>query len=170
MNKKTPSLFKQSVTAHNNWHSQDIEQVLKKLNSSYDGLSIEEARRRLSEFGPNRLPEIKSRGALQRFLYQFHNVLIYVLLVACAITTILGHFLDASVIFGVIIVNAIIGFVQEGKAENALKAIRQMLSPQAMVLREGLKTVIETLGKHCYNETMITKLVSISEAAEHLGE
>lgn len=142
MNKKTPNLFKQSVTADNNWHSQDIEQVLNKLNTSSDGLSIEEARRRLSEFGPNRLPEIKPRGALQRFLYQFHNVLIYVLLVACAITTILGHFLDASVIFGVVIINAIIGFVQEGKAENALKAIRQMLSPQAMVLREGKRTTV----------------------------
>jgi len=71
---------------------------------------------------------MKPRGAFLRFFSQFHNVLIYVLLVACAITIILGHILDASVIFGVVVVNAIIGFVQEGKAENALKAIRQMLS------------------------------------------
>ncbi len=140
MNKKTS--FRQLVTEHNNWHSQKIELVLEKLEISYKGLSMEEARHRLSEYGPNRLPEVKPRGPFLRFFSQFHNVLIYVLLVACAITTMLGHWLDASVIFGVVVVNAIIGFVQEGKAENALKAIRQMLSPQAMVLRQGRRTTV----------------------------
>ena len=72
-----------------------------------------------------------------RFFYQFHNVLIYVLIAASAVTAMLGHWIDASVILGVVLINAVIGFVQEGKAENALKAIRQMLSPNAMVLRNG---------------------------------
>ncbi len=82
------------------------------------------------------------RSWLSRFLYQFHNVLIYVLIAAGAVTAILGHWVDASVILGVVVINAVIGFVQEGKAENALRAIRQMLSPNAMVLRDGKKMTI----------------------------
>jgi magnesium-transporting ATPase (P-type) len=74
---------------------------------------------------------------LVRFFYQFHNVLIYVLIAVSAITAMLGHWVDASVILGVVIINAVIGFVQEGKAEDALRAIRQMLSPNAMVMRNG---------------------------------
>jgi magnesium-transporting ATPase (P-type) len=76
-----------------------------------------------------------------RFFYQFHNVLIYVLLVASGVTAMLGHWVDSGVILSVV-VNAVIGFVQEGKAENALKEIRQMLSPQAMVLRDGQRLMI----------------------------
>ena len=71
-----------------------------------------------------------------RFLLQFHNVLIYVLLASAAITAALGHAVDTGVILGVTIINAIVGFVQEGKAESALAAIRKMLSLRAMVLRD----------------------------------
>ncbi len=78
-----------------------------------------------------------------RFLYQFHNILIYVLIVAGLITAALGHWVDASVIIGVVFVNAIIGFVQEGKAEDALKSIRKMLSPRAMVVRDGKQMSIK---------------------------
>ena len=77
-----------------------------------------------------------------RFFYQFHNVLIYVLIAASAVTAMLGHWVDASVILGVVLINAVIGFVQEGKAENALRAIRQMLSPNAMVMRDGRQMTI----------------------------
>jgi len=142
MNKSTPWLFKQPVTEDDNWHTQGIEQVLERLETTYNGLSMEDARRRLSEYGPNSLPEVKPRGPFVRFFYQFHNVLIYVLLGASAITAALGHWIDASVILGVVVVNAIIGFVQEGKAEDALRAIRQMLSPQAMVQRQGRRTTV----------------------------
>jgi len=125
-----------------NWHSKNAESVLDSLHSDPEGLTNEEALKRLAQHGPNKLPESRSRGAILRFLYQFHNVLIYVLILASAITAALGHWVDASVIFGVVIINALIGFVQEGKAENALKAIRQMLSPKAMVIREGLQSTI----------------------------
>jgi P-type E1-E2 ATPase len=72
-----------------------------------------------------------------RFVLQFHNVLIYVLLAAGCVTLLLGHFIDSAVIFGVVIVNAVIGFVQEGKAERALEAVSAMLASHAIVLRDG---------------------------------
>jgi magnesium-transporting ATPase (P-type) len=124
------------------WHSETAETVLESLKANPNGLSGEEADNRLAKSGPNRLPETKARGPLLRFFYQFHNVLIYVLISASAVTAMLGHWVDASVILGVVLINAAIGFVQEGKAENALRAIRQMLSPNAMVLRNGKQITI----------------------------
>ena len=124
------------------WHALDNARVFTLLDAGPDGLAKERVNLRLGEYGPNRLPEAGTRGPLIRFLYQFHNVLIYVLLAASGVTAMLGHWVDAGVILGVVVVNAVIGFVQEGKAENALKAIRQMLSPQAMVLRDGQRQTI----------------------------
>ncbi|MCU7931831.1 MAG: cation-transporting P-type ATPase [Candidatus Thiodiazotropha sp. (ex Codakia rugifera)] len=124
-------------TPDDHWHTRDLEAILKNFDSDVTGLSMDEAIVRLKQYGPNRLPEPKSRSPLIRFLLQFHNVLIYVLIAAGLVTTLLQHWVDASVIFSVVIINAIIGYIQEGKAEDALKAIRQMLSPHAMVLRDG---------------------------------
>ncbi|HED34479.1 MAG TPA: cation-transporting P-type ATPase [Gammaproteobacteria bacterium] len=119
------------------WHAESITTVIESLETTTSGLSKEEASSRLARYGPNRLPEVKVRGPLGRFLYQFHNVLIYVLIGASAVTAMLGYWVDAAVILGVVLINAVIGFVQEGKAEDALRAIRQMLSPSAMVLRNS---------------------------------
>ena len=124
------------------WHSKSAKTVLELLETTPDGLTREEVRKRLDIYGVNRLPEPKTRSPLARFLYQFHNVLIYVLMAASAVTAMLGHWVDASVIFGVVLVNAAIGFVQEGKAEHALRAIRRMLSPNAIVMRGGRQTTI----------------------------
>lgn len=107
------------------------------------GLAPEEAARRLDAHGPNRLPEAKGRGPLKRFLAQFHNLLIYVLLAAGAVTAALGHLVDTGVILAVVLVNAVIGFVQEGKAESALAAIRRMLAPRAAVLRDGRRVELD---------------------------
>jgi magnesium-transporting ATPase (P-type) len=126
----------------NSWHALEDARVFTLLDTGPDGLAKDGVNLRLGEYGPNRLPEPRTRGPLVRFLYQFHNVLIYVLLAASGVTAMLGHWVDASVILGVVFVNAVIGLVQEGKAENALKAIRQMLSLQAMVLRDGQRTTI----------------------------
>ena len=120
------------------WHTLSGEQVLTQLDVDTSGLSSEQANHRLAEYGPNELPESSTRGPLRRFAEQFHNVLIYVLLLACGLTALLGHWLDASVIFGVVLANAVIGFVQEGKAYDALRAIRQLLAPQARALRDGV--------------------------------
>jgi len=119
------------------WHASSQTEVLEKLNSSLNGLTQSEADLRLARNGPNLLPEGKTRGPLQRFFSQCHNVLIYVLMAAAGITAFLGHWIDSGVIFAVVIINAVIGFVQEGKAEDALRAIKQMLSSHALVLREG---------------------------------
>jgi magnesium-transporting ATPase (P-type) len=125
------------------WHSENIKAVFESLETVADGLSIEEIKKRLTRYGPNRLPEGKKRGPLLRFFSQFHNVLIYVLLAASIVTAMLGHWVDTGVILGVVFLNAIIGFIQEGKAEDALKAIRQMLSPNAMVVRDGHQVTVQ---------------------------
>jgi len=130
------------VSTVEDWHAESVTAVLELLETTPDGLSKEMAANRLADHGPNRLPEPKRRGPLLRFFFQFHNVLIYVLIAASAVTAMLGHWVDASVILGVVIINAIIGFIQEGKAENALLAIRQMLSPNAIVRRGGQQITI----------------------------
>jgi len=119
------------------WHDRSHTQVLADLHSTTDGLSEEDALKRLSTYGPNRLPEIKKRSMFVRFLLQFHNILIYVLMGSAVITALLDHLVDTLVILAVVIANAIIGFIQEGKAEKAMDAIRQMLAPRANVLRDG---------------------------------
>ncbi len=118
------------------------EDVLQRLDSSPHGLSAAEAARRLSIHGPNRLPPPQRRGPLRRLAAQFHNVLIYVLLAAAVVTCLLGHWVDMSVILGVVAINALIGAVQEGKAEKALEAIRTMLSSTATVVRSGRRTTL----------------------------
>jgi calcium-translocating P-type ATPase len=113
------------------------------LQSSPEGLTAAEATRRLVEHGRNQLPEARSRGPIRRFLAQFHNVLIYVLLAAATVTGALQHWIDTGVILAVVLANAVIGFVQEGKAEAAMAAIRQMLAPRASVLRDGRRVTVD---------------------------
>ena len=125
------------------WHAMEAALVAEKLGvEPAVGLDREEWRQRRDRYGANILTPARKKGPLLRFLLQFHNVLIYVLLGAAAVTLLMRHWLDAGVIFGVVVVNALIGFIQEGKAEKALEAIRNMLSLQAMVLREGKRLLI----------------------------
>ena len=119
------------------WHAQAAAAVLAALDTGPDGLSAEEVSARKERHGPNRLAEAPRRSEILRFLAQFNNALIYVLLAGAVAAWSLGHFVDAGVIVAVVLVNAIVGFVQEGKAENALKAIRSMVSPRAHVVRGG---------------------------------
>ena len=120
------------------FHAQPAHSVVAAVASDTEhGLSGDEAARRLAEHGPNRLPTAARRGPLKRFAQQFNNVLIAVLLAAGGVTAALGHWIDTGVILGVVLINALIGFLQEGKAENALAAIAAMLSPQANVTRDG---------------------------------
>lgn len=119
------------------WHALDADRVAEKLHTDHHGLTDEEAARRLARYGQNRLPSPPKRPAWLRFALQFHNVLIYVMLAAAAITLLLEHFMDTGVLLFAVVVNACIGFIQEGKAERAIDAIRNMLSPRATVLRDG---------------------------------
>ena len=126
------------------WHAKDAEFVLNTCTGSTDGLTREEAEKRLATHGENRLPGIKRTSPLVRFLNQFNNLLIYVLLIAALVTILLQHWVDSGVIIGVVIINGLIGFIQEGKAERALDAIRNMLSHEATVLRCGEQITVST--------------------------
>lgn len=106
------------------------------------GLTTEEAARRLSQHGPNLLPTPARRSAWIRFLLQFHNVLIYMMLASAVVAGLLSHWIDAAVLFAAVVVNAIIGFIQEGKAEEALDAIRNLLSLRTTVFRQGERAQI----------------------------
>lgn len=119
------------------WHAMHAAEVADGLASGEAGLGVAEAAARLGRDGPNRLPPPRRRRAWQRLAAQFHNILIYILLLAALGTGLLGHVLDTLVILGVVLVNALIGFVQEGRAEQALAAIRDLLAPDARVLRDG---------------------------------
>ncbi len=126
------------------WHNLPLETVLSSLSTAPQGLSENEAARRLANHGPNQLPEPARKNIIRRFLAQFHHILIYVLLGAAVITTLLGHMIDTAVILAVVIVNALIGVIQEGKAEKALESIRHMLAPHAAVLRDGKRLTIDS--------------------------
>ena len=125
------------------WHTLAPEEVQHRLHSGASGLKKAEAHRRLARYGANRLAPPPRRGPLSRLLMQFHNILLYVMLAAAAITAILGHWVDTAVLLAAVVINAIIGFIQEGKADAALNAIRAMLSPRATVIRDGSRREID---------------------------
>ncbi len=133
---------KTTTKGHTRWHTTATADTLLQLNTGERGLSQQEVELRLQQHGYNRLTPTRVRSPFARLLEQFKNVLIYVLLVAGAVTTAMGHIVDAGVIFGVVVINALIGFIQEGKAERALEAVRNMLSAQAMVIREGKRITL----------------------------
>jgi magnesium-transporting ATPase (P-type) len=123
-----------SVSHH---HLPAHEVVLLLETDMAKGLTSDEAAQRIDRFGPNVLPKIRSHGPLLRLLFQFHHPLIYVLFGATIITAVLGEWVDAGVIFGVVLVNAIIGFVQESRAEAALDALVSLMKTEATVRRDG---------------------------------
>ena len=126
------------LSVNDQWHAQPAQYSLQKLNVDETGLSTAEAERRLAVDGANQLVERSPDGPLKRFLRQFHNLLIYVLLVAALLTLALGEWLDSLVIFAVTLINALIGFIQEGRAQQAMRAIRRMLSLESRVRRDGI--------------------------------
>lgn len=125
------------------WHTLVHEDVLQQLRTSPKGLDEAEVLRRIGQYGANRLPAQKRRSPILRLLMQFHNILLHVMLAASVITAFLGHWVDAGVLLVAVVVNVIIGFVQEGKAEASLDAIRTMLSARATVIREGNRQEID---------------------------
>lgn len=128
---------KPKTTAPVNAHSLSATQVLAAFNSTQQGLTVTETKRRAEQYGANLLPQAAGPSLWYRFFKHFHDTLIYVLLFSAAVTALLGHWLDTAVILAVVIINAVIGFIQEGKAEQALAGIRQMLSVHANVCRDG---------------------------------
>lgn len=126
-------------TAPPDWHALHHDEVSHRLEVGADGLDAREAARRLELHGPNSLPEATPPHPLFRFLRHFNSVLIYFLLVGALAALLLGHHVDAVVILVVVVTNAVVGFIQEGRAEAALAAIRNMIAPRASLLREGTR-------------------------------
>ena len=126
------------------WHSLSPEEALRALNSdASDGLASEEAVRRIAEYGPNRLEEEKRKSPLLRFFAQFNDFMIWVLLAAVVVSgALLKEYLDALVILAIVLFNAMLGFVQEARAERAMEELQKLSAPTVTVKRDGSETTI----------------------------
>ncbi|MFX1482850.1 MAG: cation-translocating P-type ATPase [Promethearchaeota archaeon] len=135
------------------WYSNDIDFVLKELDSSMEGLTSTQAEVRLAEYGPNELVETGGISPIRMFLQEFTDPMVLILIIAIAISLVTaaldpshgeGGVIDAAVIFAIVIFNAVFGFVQEYRSEKALEALKDMAAPKARVMRDGLWTVVES--------------------------
>lgn len=124
------------------WHATDIERVLSFVESSAAGLSSEQAQDRIKEFGPNLLPKAKGEGVLELIWHQINSPLIYVLLASAALAVGMGKFLDGMVVLGVVVLNALIGFIQEYKAGKAIDALSDLVPNDCAVIRDGSRVNI----------------------------
>lgn len=126
-----------------NWHTRTVEDIVESLRSDAEkGLRSEDVPARRSVYGENVIPEGKSRNLFFIFLDQFRSPLVYILFVACAIVFWVGEYVDAAVIFGVILINSFIGTVQEGRAEKTLQALKRFIETEAAVVRDGEETLV----------------------------
>lgn len=124
--------------AHTNFYAQSEEEVVQALGTSKEGLTTSEVEKRLATYGANELEEGKKKSLAQKFFEQFKDLMILVLLVAAVISAVVSHeIVDAAIILAVVIINAVMGIIQESKAEEAIEALRDMSTPDANVLRDG---------------------------------
>jgi Ca2+-transporting ATPase len=127
-----------------NWYQLDVKQIFQKLGTSETGLHQGDVLQRLEQFGPNKLAEEEGISRLKILFHQFTSPLIYILLIAGVVTLFLKEYIDSGVIFAVVILNAIIGYFQEYKAEESVRALKKMVVPKAKVLREGKEKEIHS--------------------------
>ena len=125
------------------WHQLDLDAVRARLQTPEEGLSTQEAERRLQTFGPNRLAAEEGVRPLQILLHQLQSPLIYILIVAAAVTVALADLVDTAVILAVVILNSALGFLQEYRAEQALRALARLAAPKARVIRDGREREID---------------------------
>jgi len=121
-----------------------IDEVLQALDSKIEGLSVEEAQKRLQKYGPNELKKEKGKSQIKLFFEQFTDILIIILLIATVLSFAIGEMYDAIVIMAIVVAVAVLGFTQEYRAEKALEALKKMTAPTALVLRDGEEIQIET--------------------------
>lgn len=126
------------------FHSVKIQACLTKLRTEKNGLSEAEARRRASKYGSNFLPSAKSLGWVGIFFSQFKNILVYILIFAGSLSYLLGEIVDGSVIFVAVIINVLVGFIQENKANNAIAQLKGLVEQKALVLRNGNEKIINS--------------------------
>lgn len=127
-----------------NWYQLSVKEVFHKLGISESGLTDAEARQRLEEYGPNKLAEEEKISKLKILFHQFTSPLIYILLIAGVVTILLREYIDSGVIFAVVILNAIIGYIQEYKAEESVRALKKMVVPKARIIRDGKEKEINS--------------------------
>jgi len=136
MKTEDPMVNKRSQSP--SWHHLDAPEVLRLLGADLDaGLTANEVTQRLTKFGANAITPWRGTPAWMKFLQQFHAPLVYILLAAAGVTAFFGEWVDSSVILGVVVVNAIVGFIQEGKAERAIGSLSHMITSEAAVRRDG---------------------------------
>ena len=129
-----------------NWHSLDNDKIIELFEAdTINGLSPLSIKHREEFFGKNILKEKKQDSKLKKFFQQFHNALIYILLGASLITGLLGEYIDSGVIFAVVIINVIIGYIQEIKAQEAIESLKEMMTTEAVVIRDGKKINISSV-------------------------
>ncbi|MCH8543410.1 MAG: HAD-IC family P-type ATPase [Alcanivorax sp.] len=133
----TASASDTPATPETPWHARSVEAAQQACDTGGAGLTDDEVQARRARHGENRIVARRRRSAWQRLLAQFHNVLLYVLMAAALLALVLGYGTDALVIAAVVVINALVGFIQEGKAEAALRAIQQMLVAECLVVRDG---------------------------------
>ncbi|MBI5327748.1 MAG: cation-translocating P-type ATPase [Deltaproteobacteria bacterium] len=124
------------------WHQKNTDEVIESLGSSLEGLSLSEAQKRIAEYGPNELIEKKKKSHLAMFLEQFKDFMIIVLMIAAIISGFIGDVIDTIAIMVIVVLNAVIGFVQEYRTEKAMAALKQMAAQFATVIRGGKPTNI----------------------------
>lgn len=129
-----------------NWYQLEINQIFSELDSSEHGLTGTEAGERLQRFGPNKLAEGRGISRLQILLHQFKSPLIYILLIAGVVTFFLEEYKDTGMIAVVLLLNALIGYIQEAKAEKQVRALKSMVVARARVLRDGKEVEINGEG------------------------
>jgi Ca2+-transporting ATPase len=120
-----------------NWYQLDIKDIFNKLVTSENGLSVAEVKERLAQYGPNKLAEEEKISRIKILIHQFKSPLIYILLIAGLVTILLQEYIDSGVIFTVVLLNAVIGFIQEFKAEESVRALKKMVVPKARIIRDG---------------------------------
>ncbi len=143
------------------FHALSGGEALAALDARADGLATAEAAARLARVGPNSLPAPPAPHPLRRFLAQFHSALIYFMLAGAVAAAFLNHLIDAAVIAAVVLINAIVGFLQEGKAERALNAIRDLISPAATVIRDGARRSVPA-------DTLVPGDIAVIEAGDRV--
>ncbi|MCZ0716988.1 cation-translocating P-type ATPase [Aerococcus kribbianus] len=136
-----------SETNKQNYFAQDVDFAKQELQTSEQGISASEAKARLEKYGPNEIQEGKKKSTLEKFIDQFKDLMIIILLIAAALSVVLEGsegMVDAIIILAVVLINAIMGVIQENKAEDAIDALKEMSSPQANVIRDGEQVAIDS--------------------------
>ncbi len=137
-----PSLPPENAPAEETWRALDPNTTLRHLATSAEGLTTSEARRRLVRYGPNQLAEAPPPSLWSKLWDQFNNFVVWLLIVAAVVSAALGDWVEAAAIMAIVILNAVLGLVQESRAEQALAKLQQMAAPEAHVIRDGRRQVV----------------------------